>query len=332
MPHKETIRQLNADLVRVALHESRVMSKRELAERIGLPLSDISRVVDDLLAANELTEHHSLPPGEDPQPILAFSLNRRARLTLHLRLEEDTLFWAVHEITGGKLDYGYESTTPAGILKTLGALVARLRQNAPTLRYAILGLPCPVAEGKISAETCPVEIRSLDIASYFNETLQLQAVIQSNIRLAAQGHLYQLPAIPPETIIFLQRRAGGGLNICRAKADDFKCGPTGLTLIEQIPPLTETIAICPDTAKAYGSIIDEITVRYKPDCIIFYTDSRLIGMERDIRTFCESHLPFEARLELTFSPTFEDDHFCGQRIHARTLNPAPPMIPLPIQS
>ncbi len=332
MPHKEMIRQLNADLVRVALLEPRAMSKGELADRIGLPLADIARVVDELLAAGELREEHSIPPGDASEPILAYSLNRRASLTLLLRLEETTLHWAVHTLTGGRLDSGYEPCKEGALLKNLRTLAARIRQICPALRYAVLGLPCPVADGKAQAEYASAELRDLDLAAHFREALQLTAVIQSNIRLAAEGHIHQQPSILPETLIFLQRRGGKGLSICRAKADDFTCGHTGLTLTGQIPPLAESLSRCPDTAQAYGAVIEALTVRHKPDRIIFYSDRRLLGMERDILTFCERHLPSEARLELTFPPTFEEDHACGQRIRLRAFHPLPPMITLPIQS
>lgn len=329
MPHREMLRLLNADLIRAALRESRMMNKRELAERTGLPLTDISRVVDELLAEGELREEYFIP-SEEGASSLRYSLNRRAVLTLLLRLEGDTLHWAVHDLMGGRLDSGDEPCRQQkNVLKVIQFLVERIRSVCPTLRNAVFGLPCRFSEGKPELENCPADLKGVDIPAYFKDTLRLDVLLENNIKLAATGYLSMLPCMMPETIVFISRRGKNGLDLCSVKGEDFTCAASGLTLPGQVPPLKEFFATCADKAEAYGALIEEYTVRYKPDRVIFYSDSHLLGMENAIQDFCERHLPLEARLHLSFLHAFDADHESGQRFFARRfLRPVTATLPV----
>ncbi|MBB2947288.1 putative NBD/HSP70 family sugar kinase [Actinoplanes lutulentus] len=178
------------------------ISRSELSTATGLTRPTISRIVDDLLAAELIIEAGPARSGSSGRPRVGLSLARTGPAGLGLDIRADVLSACVVDLTGAvrHLDFvPYDGTDPATVLPRLAAMADRAIEAAAAEHLTVVGAtmaaPGPVQDNSIVRFAPTLGWRDVDAGAALSESVSsgsaaLPILVGNDARLAALGEWY----------------------------------------------------------------------------------------------------------------------------------------------
>jgi predicted NBD/HSP70 family sugar kinase len=209
---QRTVRRHNLALVLGCVAEAEPLSRARVADRTGLTRGTVSSLVDQLIAAQLLTELE-LERGGTGRPAAPLQLNRSGPAGLGLELGVDQLGACVVDLTGAVrarcvVPSAHHDTDPAAVLDALAEL-ARAVQDEVRLPVAGAHLAVPGIVGERAIVRLPNLPRwaGVEAAALLSDRLGIATGMANEADLAALAELWFGPA-PPD---FLHVSAGIGI-------------------------------------------------------------------------------------------------------------------------
>jgi predicted NBD/HSP70 family sugar kinase len=172
------------------------ISRSELATATGLTRPTISRIVDELLAAELIVEAGPARSGASGRPRVGLSLARTGPAGLGLDIRADVLSVCVVDLTGTvrHLDFvPHTGPDPAVVLPRLAAMADRAVQVAAADSLTVVGVtlaaPGPVRDGSVVQCAPALGWREVDARAAL-EPIGLPVLVDNDARLAALGEWY----------------------------------------------------------------------------------------------------------------------------------------------
>ncbi len=199
---QESLRSLNLELVfRHILAAARPISRTELATATGLTRPTITRIIEDLLAGQLITEAGLSHDGRAGRPRVGLTLSSTGPAGLGLDIRADGLAACVVDLTGAVRHLAFAPTSYAdpsapAMLASLAAMAADAIQAtaAENLNVvtATLAVPGPVDNGVVRSAPA-LGWRSVDAGEILRDAsrhLHLPIAVDNEANLAALGELY----------------------------------------------------------------------------------------------------------------------------------------------
>lgn len=196
-----TVRRHNLALVLGCVAAAEPLSRARVADRTGLTRGTVSSLVDELIAAQLVTE---LDParGGTGRPAAPLQLNRSGPAGLGLELGVDQLGACVVDLTGAVrarrvVPSAHRDTDPATVLDALAALAATVRDDAGLpIAGAHLAVPGLVGERAIVRLPNLPRWTGVDAAGGMADRLGTATGVANEADLAALAELWfgQAPA------------------------------------------------------------------------------------------------------------------------------------------
>jgi predicted NBD/HSP70 family sugar kinase len=199
---QESLRTINLELVfRHILAAADPISRTELAEATGLTRPTITRIVEDLLAGQLITETAIVHDGRAGRPRVGLTLSNRGPAGLGLDIRADGLAACTVDLTGNVRHLAFAPSSYTG--RTAEAVLADLARMADaaieattaenlTVVTATLAVPGPVDAGVVRSAPA-LGWRDVDAGALLRNAtshLELPVTVENEANLAALGELY----------------------------------------------------------------------------------------------------------------------------------------------
>ncbi|GAA4439891.1 ROK family transcriptional regulator [Phytohabitans houttuyneae] len=199
---QESLRTINLELVfRHILAATHPISRTELAAATGLTRPTITRIVEDLLAGQLITETGIAHDGRAGRPRVGLTLSDRGPAGLGLDIRADGLAACAVDLTGNVRHLAFAPSPYAG--RTADAVLADLARMADaaieaiaaeslTVVTATLAVPGPVDAGIVRSAPA-LGWRDVDAGALLRNAtshLNLPVTVENEANLAALAELY----------------------------------------------------------------------------------------------------------------------------------------------
>ena len=218
------------------------MSRKEIAQRLGLTPAAITLITSDMIAEGLLvetrTEYNSVRVGRKEVILdinfghyaaVGVCINRTKAEIICTDLRQNVIFEEQFSIEGCR----QKSKVIMG--KTCGLIRTRLEQYEVARTKKILGVGIGVrgivnSEKGVSTHSFHLWEDNVDVKTFFEEQLGLPVVVNNNVRALAYGELFYFFNDYPDNSIFIKHGPGVGaahISVGSA-ASDFTCTPVEL--------------------------------------------------------------------------------------------------------
>jgi predicted NBD/HSP70 family sugar kinase len=199
---QDSLRSLNLELVfRQILNVGRPISRTELATVTGLTRPTISRIVEELLAGQLITEAGSTHDGRAGRPRVGLTLSEKGPAGMGLDIRADGLAACVVDLTGtvrhlafAPSPYGDRGAPAvlAHLAEMAGTAIDAIAAEDLTVVTATLAVPGPVHAGVVRSAPA-LGWRNVDAGALLRGAtrhLDLPVSVENEANLAALGELY----------------------------------------------------------------------------------------------------------------------------------------------
>jgi predicted NBD/HSP70 family sugar kinase len=201
---QEGLRSLNLGLVfRHIVAAGDPISRTELVELTSLTKPTVSRIVDDLVQGQLITEAGPAHGGGAGRPRVGLTLSKQGPAGLGLDIRGDCLAACVVDLTGEVRHLSFSpARRPGRRPKTVLAELATMARDAMavaasenlTVVGAMLSVPGPVAESSVVKFSPQLGWRDVDAGVLLRNSLEeLPIAVDNEANLAALGELYASP-------------------------------------------------------------------------------------------------------------------------------------------
>ncbi|MDN3243480.1 ROK family transcriptional regulator [Glycomyces tritici] len=213
---QERLRALNLELVfRHVLAAETPVSRTELAAATGLTRPTITRIVEELIAGNLVTETGATPDGRAGRPRMGLTLSRTGPAGLGLDIRTDGLAACVVDLSGTVRHLAFapiDDTAAPAVLERLGRMATEAAEAAAaeglTVITATLAVPGPTDAGLV--RTAPSlgwhDVDAGALLAHHLRHLDVHTNVDNEANLAARGELHRAT---PDHFLYVS----GGLDI-----------------------------------------------------------------------------------------------------------------------
>lgn len=179
------LKTINTSVIRHTLKAKGTMTKNALARETGLSFPTISRAVDSLLSAGELSEK-GVGTSTGGRCAQLYAINPLYRVIMSLYLEAEDLHWFVSDLSGKSVEQGKEFCA-AEILKTIDTLIWRIQVRYPQLGAITMGLAGNVCEGIIQQSFGYSELWGVNLSTYLHDISGLPCAVEGDMQIVSTG-------------------------------------------------------------------------------------------------------------------------------------------------
>ncbi|PRX09186.1 ROK family transcriptional regulator [Actinoplanes italicus] len=199
---QDSLRAHNLDLTfrQIAGARGTPVSRSELAATTGLTRPTISRIIDELLAAELIIEAEPTRSGNSGRPRVGLTLARTGPAGLGLDIRADVLSACVVDLTGTvrHLDFlPHDGLDPDKVVRGLSTMANRAVQAAAAERLTVVGAtlaaPGPVQDSSVVRFAPTLGWRDVDAGAALSDGLEpagLPVLVDNDARLAALAEWY----------------------------------------------------------------------------------------------------------------------------------------------
>lgn len=198
------LKEINVDLVKVALKSREFGTKNSIADTTGLSVGTCKTILEELLASGEVFE---LEPGPSTggRPSRRFSYNENfanvALIYARQEGEEKSLFLSVVNLYGQSIHEEYIGCSDIGP-EEIDEAVKSLLERFPAIKALSIGVPGIVRSGSI--DICDFnKLSHLPLQSYLEKKFRLPVSVENDVNLTALGYFQRLDTANPESLVYI---------------------------------------------------------------------------------------------------------------------------------
>lgn len=307
------LKTINTSVIRHTLKAKGTMTKNALARETGLSFPTISRAVDSLLSAGELSEK-GVGTSTGGRCAQLYAINPLYRVIMSLYLEAEDLHWFVSDLSGKSVEQGKEFCA-AEILKTIDTLIWRIQVRYPQLGAITMGLAGNVCEGIIQQSFGYSELWGVNLSTYLHDISGLPCAVEGDMQIVSTG--FWARCSPPKkavVCIYLGKMGIGGGAVIDGHAwhgASAFAGELHYLPIEHNLEYAKTHFKGADLVDYYARIIGSYIAILNPDRMILYSNELIAGKIDEIRKESVKNFPPHTVPQIEVSYEFEKDYKRG---------------------
>lgn len=216
----ENVKISNRSTILKLLNDCGAMSRKDIAQRLGLTPATVTQISMKLLAAGILCEKGELEEEKRAgRRKVLIDINYTYRYVLSICIEAARTYIAISDLRGksvGIREFSTDGTRePEKFLKQIAAESKAFMWETGIVKESVLGVgvsvPGPVdREQGISSHAFRIWNEPVHIGEYLQKSLELPVIVENNIKAFAEGELIYGNGKNQENLLFIKWGPGVG--------------------------------------------------------------------------------------------------------------------------